>query len=74
MHKPESVVEKETHKILCDFEIQTHHQIANRNPVLQIIKKRICSIVDIAVPADYRVKIKESEKRETYLDLAKKLS
>ena len=27
MHKPESVLEDETHKILCDIEIQTDHQI-----------------------------------------------
>ena len=34
-------------------------------------KKRTCKITDIAVPADYRVKWKECEKRDTYLDFAK---
>ena len=39
-------------------------------------KKRICKIVDFAVPADHRIKLKESEKKDKYLDLvreAKKL-
>ena len=29
-HNPEPVLEKETRKILCDFEIQTDHQISAR--------------------------------------------
>ena len=33
--------------------------------------KRACCQVDFAVTADYRVKIKESEKRDKYLDLAR---
>ena len=36
-------------------------------------KKRTCHIVDFAFLADYRVKIKESEKRDKYLDLAREL-
>ena len=36
-------------------------------------KKRICRIVDFAVPADYRVKSKENEKKDKYLDLAREL-
>ena len=35
--------------------------------------KRTCRIVDFAVLADHRVKLKESEKRDKYLDLARKL-
>ena len=30
MHKPESVVENETHKIICDFEIQTDRLISGQ--------------------------------------------
>ena len=37
-------------------------------------KKRTCRLVDFAVPADNRVKIKESEKRDKYLDHARELS
>ena len=34
-------------------------------------KKRICKIVDFAVPADHRIKLKESENQDKYLDLAR---
>ena len=36
-------------------------------------KERTKRIVDFAVPADYRVKLKESEKKDMYLDLARVL-
>ena len=43
-----------------------------------VISKKRCvggayKIVDFAVPADYRIKLKESEKKDEYLDLAKEL-
>ena len=34
-------------------------------------KKRICQNVDFAIQADHRVKLKESEKRDKYQDLAR---
>ena len=34
-------------------------------------KKRTCKIVDFAVPADHRIKLKECEKEDKYLDLEK---
>ena len=34
-------------------------------------KKRTCQIVDFSISADHRVKLKESEKRDEYLDLAR---
>ena len=36
-------------------------------------KKRNCKIVDSAVPADHRIKLKECEKKDKYLDLAREL-
>ena len=36
-------------------------------------KKRICKIVDFAVPADHRINLKEREKKDKYLDLAREL-
>ena len=36
-------------------------------------KKKIYKIVDFSVPADHRIKLKECEKRDKYLDLAKEL-
>ena len=37
-------------------------------------KKRICKIVDFAVPADHRIKLKECEKKDKYHDLARELN
>ena len=75
MHNPESVQENETHNLLWDFEIQTDHLISTRRPDLLIAskKKRTFRIVNFAVPADPRLKLKESEKKDKYLDLAKEL-
>ena len=36
-------------------------------------KKRTCKIVDFAIPVDHRIKLKESEKKDKYLDLAREL-
>ena len=36
-------------------------------------KKITCKIVDFAVPADHRIKLKESVKKDKYLDLAREL-
>ena len=48
------------------------HLISARTPDLIIInkRKRICKIVDFAVSADHRIKLKECEKKDKYLDLA----
>ena len=42
---------------------------------LVIINKKMgtCQIVDFAVPADHRVKLKQREKKDNYLDLAREL-
>ena len=49
--------------------------VKNSRPDLIIInnKKRICKIVDFAVPADHRINLKECEKKDKYLDLAREL-
>ena len=80
MHNPEPVLENDTHKLLWDFDIQTDHQISTRRSDLIIItpppkkkKKEICKIFDFAVPADHRIKLKECEKRDKYLDLVREL-
>ncbi len=54
----------DTQKLLWDFDEQTDHLISASRPDPIIInkKKRICKIVDFAVPADHRIKLKESEK------------
>ena len=75
MQNPAPVLENYTHKLLWDFGIHTDHLISARRPDLIIInkKKRTCKIVDPAVPADHRIKVKECEKKNKYLDLARDL-
>ena len=76
MHNPAAVLENDTHKFLWDFDIHTDYLILARKPDLIIVnkkKKRICKIVDFAVPADHRIKLKECEKKDKYLDLAREL-
>ena len=71
----ESILENETHKLHWDVEIQMDHLISARRPDLIKINKRerTCRIVDFAVPADHRVKLKESQKKDKYSDLAREL-
>ena len=81
MRNPAPVLVNDTHKLLWDFNIQTDHLIPTRRPDLIISnnnnnnnkKKRICKIVDFAVPADHRINLKEDEKKDKYLDLAREL-
>ena len=40
MHNPAAVLENNTHKLLCDFDIQTDHLISARRPDLIVIKKK----------------------------------
>ena len=58
---------------LWDFEIQTDHIISARRPDQVIVnkKKRTYRIVNFAIPADHRVKLKEGEKKDRYHDLAR---
>ena len=75
MHNPAPVLENDLHKLLCDFNIQTNHLIPARRPDLIIINKkmRICKIVDFAVLVDHRINLKESEKKDKYLNLAREI-
>ena len=75
MHNPAHVLENNTHKLLWDFDIHRDHLISARRPDLTIInkKKRTWKIVDFAVPVDHRIKLKECEKKDKYLNLAREL-
>ena len=73
---PESTLKNETHKRPWDFEIQTDHIISTRRPDLMIVNKKSRGtwwIVEFAVLADHRVKLKEREKIVKYLELAREL-
>ena len=61
---------KMTHKLLWNFDIQTDHLILARRPDLIIINKKK---IELCCPDDHRIKLKESEKKGKYLDLAREL-
>ena len=78
MHNTAPVLENDTHKLLWDFGIQTDDPILARKPDLinnhqKKKKKRTYKIVTFAVPADHRIKLRECEKKDKYLDLAREL-
>ena len=75
MHEPEFVLKNEMHNILKEFEKQTDHLIPTRRPnfVFIIKEKSTCHLVDFVVRAACRVKIKENEKINEYVDLAREL-
>ena len=75
MHKPESVLENQTHKLLWDFEIKTDHLISTRRQdLIIIIKKR--EFAELYILQSRQItekKLKESERKDKYLDLAREL-
>ena len=72
IHKPSSSP-GEWHKLLLDFDKQTDHLISARKSDLIVInkKKRTRKIGDFAVPADHRIKLKESEQKDKYIELGR---
>ena len=71
MHKSEPGLDNETHKIFWNFKIQTNHLIPARRPDLLLINKEkwTSRLVDFTFLANYRVKIKESEKIDKNLEI-----
>ncbi len=61
-------------KILWDFNIQTDYVIEHRRPDVVVLDKmkKMCLLIDIAVPGDLRV-AKETEKIQKYQDVAREL-
>ena len=70
-HKPPSVVENGRVKILGDFNIQIDHVIQHRRPDIVVLynTERKCHLIDIAVPWDKRIELKEQEKIDNYSEL-----
>ena len=70
-HRAKTVMENDNVKILWDFNIHTDRIIEARRPDIVVVDKLNSEtvIIDIAVPGDFRVKEKESEKIEKYQDL-----
>ena len=65
---------KNIHKLLWDFNGSPNPGHKTR-PLYnqQQKKKRICKIVDFAVPTDHRINLKKCEKKDMYLDLSREL-
>ena len=55
------------HNLPCNFEMPIDHLILPRR------KKIICRFLDFTFPEDQRVKIKENEEVEQYLNFAREL-
>ena len=74
-HKHESILENEMHKIIWDILIQRNRPIPTRRPYLVLInkEKKNCHLVDFGFQQTTKEKIKESEKLNNYLDLARKV-
>ena len=72
MHNPAP----DTHKLLWDLDIRTDHLIPARRPDLIIINKKKREFVKLStllVSVDHRINLKECEKKDKYLDLAREL-
>ena len=64
----------ETRKPIWDLKKQTDHLISARRLDLIIIdKKKNMLNCEFCCPADHRVKLKESEKKDKYLNIVRKL-
>ena len=76
MHKPESVLGNETKTPLRFWERNGTPNLGQTTRPYNNNKKktqRICKDVDFTCAADHRVKLKECEKRDKYVDLAREL-
>ena len=72
MHNPASVLENDTHKLLWDWRTDGSPNLGQNNKQKRK-KKEFAKNVDFAVPADHKIKLKEYEKKDKYLDLAREL-
>ena len=73
--RPASVVENGRVKIFWDFNIQTDHVIQHRRPNIVVLYKteRMCHLIDIAVPGDKKIELKEHEKIDNYSKLRREV-
>ena len=75
MHNPASILENYTHKLIGDFDTQTYHLIsARRLDLIKITKnKRQLAQLGTFLSRLSTIKLKESEKKDKNLDLARDL-
>ena len=70
-HKPEWVMENEKATILWDSSIITDRHVLCNKPDIVIQEKKVdsCQIIDVAIPVDYSIWKKATEKISKYVDL-----
>ena len=70
-HRPKTVVENASVKVLWDMRIQTDKELAHNKPDIVVFdkEKRSCTIIDVTCPFDSRVPDAEREKIDRYQDL-----
>ena len=86
MHNSASVLENNTYKLLWVLDFKKRKRLnlcihgspnlgqkTRPNDNKQQKKKRTSKIFDFTVPADHRIKLKECEKKDKYLDLDREL-
>ena len=77
-HHPEPVTEIGDITLLWDFSIHTDRTIKANRPDIVIKnkteKQRMCTLIDVAVPADKNLAVKEFEKLAKYKDLEIEIS
>ena len=71
MHNPESVPQNETQKVTCDFDIQTDYLFSTGRPDLVIVNTQKKKKKKEKRKLPNSGKLKESEKRDKYLDLVR---
>ncbi len=60
-HEVEKVVESKNIKILWDFKIQTDKHLPYNTPDITVVEQKQIWIIDVAIPGDSRVELKEQE-------------
>ena len=74
MHNSAPVLENDTHKLLWDFDINTGHLTSARRPDPIIINKKKRGFAKSSTaPSDHRIKLKECEKKDKYINLDREL-
>ena len=70
-HKPEQVMENEKATILWDSPIIIDRHVPCNKPEIVIQEKKSdrCQIIDVAIPSDYNIQKKATEKMIKYVDL-----
>ena len=63
-HTPEPVVEGKNVTILWNFTVQTDRKIDGNRPdiIIKNNEKRTCIIINVAVPSDQNISLKEFQK------------